>query len=50
MRIEERKTRDGGTVSITVDITETKRRERELELRALLKRARLPRLGKAIEG
>ncbi len=32
LRIEERKTRDGGTVSITVDITETKRREKELEL------------------
>lgn len=31
LRIEERKTRDGGTVGIRVDITEAKRREHELE-------------------
>lgn len=31
LRIEERKTRDGGTVGIRVDITEAKRREIELE-------------------
>lgn len=31
LRIEERKTRDGGTVGIRVDITEAKRRELELE-------------------
>ncbi|MEM7296607.1 MAG: PAS domain S-box protein, partial [Pseudomonadota bacterium] len=31
LRIEERKTKDGGTVGIRVDITEAKRREHELE-------------------
>ncbi|MEM1200128.1 MAG: diguanylate cyclase [Pseudomonadota bacterium] len=31
LRIEERKTKDGGTVGIRVDITEVKRREHELE-------------------
>ncbi len=31
LRIEERKTKDGGTVGIRVDITEAKRREQELE-------------------
>lgn len=31
LRIEERKTRDGGTVGIRVDITDAKRREHELE-------------------